>query len=51
MSLDKSLNLSAAKKPQIVDQKDARRSRLLKRIENQIAIDLPPSSDPVVMLV
>ena len=38
MSLDKTLNLSAAKKPQIVDQKDARRVRLMKRIEDQITI-------------
>jgi hypothetical protein len=38
MSLDKSLNLSNAKKPQIVDQADARRKRLMKRIENQLII-------------
>ena len=38
MSLDKSLNLSNAKKPQIVDQADARRKRLMRRIENQIVI-------------
>ena len=38
MSLDKSLNLSNAKKPQIVDQADARRRRLMKRIENQLII-------------
>jgi hypothetical protein len=38
MSLDKSLNLSNAKKPQIVDQADARRRRLIKRIENQLVI-------------
>ena len=38
MSLEKALNLSAAKKPQITDQKDARRSRLMRRIEDQITI-------------
>ena len=38
MSLDKTLNLSNAKKPQIVDQADARRKRLMKRIENQLII-------------
>ena len=38
MSLEKKLNLSNAKKPQIVDQADARRQRLMGRIENQIVI-------------
>ena len=38
MSLEKSLNLSNAKKPQIVDQADARRRRLMRRIENQLVI-------------
>ena len=40
MSLDKTLNLSAAKKPQIVDQKDARSSRLMKPIEDNSMINL-----------
>ena len=38
ISLDKTLNLSTAQKPQIVDQADARRKRLMKRIENQLII-------------
>ena len=38
MSPDKTLNLSHAKKPQIVDQADARRRRLMWRIENQLVI-------------
>jgi len=38
MSIDKTLNLSTAKKPQIVDQADARRRRLMRRIENQLVI-------------
>ena len=38
MSLDKALNLTAKVKPIIVDQADARRRRLIKRIENQLVI-------------
>ena len=38
MSLDKTLTLSNAKKPQIVDQADARRRRLMRRIDDQIVI-------------
>jgi hypothetical protein len=38
MSLEKVLNLTATQKPKIVDQKDARRGRLLSRIEGQLAL-------------
>jgi len=38
MSLEKTLNLSATKKPIIIDQADARRRRLMKRIDNQLTI-------------
>ena len=38
MSIDKTLTLSNAKKPQIVDQADARRRRLMRRIDDQIVI-------------
>jgi len=38
MSLYKALNLTAKVKPIIVDQADARRRRLIKRIKNQLVI-------------
>ena len=38
MSLDKSLSLVSATKPQLVDRKLARRSRMTSRIQTQIAI-------------
>ena len=38
MSLEKMLNLTATQKPKIVDQKDARRGRLISRIEGQLAL-------------
>jgi|GEM_PF-4271852 len=38
MSLEKVLNLTATQKPKIVDQKDARRGRLISRIEGQLAL-------------
>jgi hypothetical protein len=38
MSLEKTLNLSNAKKPQITDQAEARRRRLIHRIDDQLII-------------
>ena len=38
MSIDKTLNLTAKVKPIIINQEDARRKRLMKRIENQLII-------------
>jgi hypothetical protein len=38
MSIDKTLNLTAKVKPIIVNQEDARRRRLIRRIENQLVI-------------
>ena len=38
MSLEKVLNLTANQKPKIVDQKNARRGRLIRRIEGQLAL-------------
>ena len=38
MSLEKTLNLSNAKKPQITDQAGARRRRLMRRIDDQLII-------------
>jgi hypothetical protein len=38
MSLEKTLNLSNAKKPQITDQAEARRRRLMRRIDDQLII-------------
>jgi hypothetical protein len=38
MSLEKTLNLSNAKKPQITDQAEARRRRLMHRIDDQLII-------------
>jgi len=38
MSLEKTLNLSNAKKPQITDQAEARRRRLMRRIDDQLNI-------------
>ena len=38
MSIDKTLNLTAKVKPIITNQEDARRKRLMRRIENQIVI-------------
>ena len=38
MSIEKTLNLSNAKKPQITDQAEARRRRLMHRIDDQLII-------------